>query len=316
MDSYRALVISIAVHVLLSIGIANFAPFQPRPKPQYVDLIEQPKLPLRPHVAPQDLHSFAKAAVVPKELLTNKRKDPTVSSENEQFVLHETRARESGETRNRTPGISAPLDEASAAAHQPRMLDLSPHYDGDVATRAARIAQADEDAEDDNQPQREGEHRKNRRVAIPLGIERGRSTFGEDLNRNHNVDFGDFTALNSDRALYYSFYSRIDDAIRPRWVNYVRATLYELERNPRFNGNQVWGNQEWRSELEILLDREGNYESSILRTSSGVAKLDAAPSQAFRDAAQIQHPPPEMVKSDGKIHLYYSFVVRANPRGE
>ena len=133
---------------------------------------------------------------------------------------------------------------------------------------------------------------------------RGISTSGEVLPAD--VQIGDFTALNTDRFIYYTYYARIEEQIRHRWVRYVKAAIFG-------GGDIPDGAREFTTNLEIVLDREGTFVRAILHDGSGSKDIDAAPTLAFREARKIPHPPREMVKEDGTIRLHYAFHVDQLP---
>ena len=133
--------------------------------------------------------------------------------------------------------------------------------------------------------------------------ERGVSTLGERLP--DDIKFGDFTALNTDRHLFYTFYARIEEKVRHRWVTYAKAALYNLPPD----ATRARAGSDFTTTLEVVLDRAGNFRQAILHDSSGVRSLDNAPVQAFRDARQFPNPPVEMIKDDGTIRVFYAFNV-------
>jgi TonB family protein len=241
--------------------------------------------------------------------LTEKENEKRFSSEEEQNVIEEQQARASGLTANRGGGASSgkPVAPPKPRAQAKRKLDFTP----DTSLRRLaenEIAGPEGDIE-------VGQTKKEKtNTGRPLdfsrfgSIERGTSTIGESLP--DDVKFGDFTALNTDRHLYYTFYSRIEEMIRSRWVNYAKAVVYGVEMGTE----RVDGRATWVTKLEVLLDAQGNFKKAILHESSGVRNLDAAPVQAFRDAQQFPNPPQEMVKDDGSIHIYYAFSVNIIPR--
>lgn len=131
----------------------------------------------------------------------------------------------------------------------------------------------------------------------------GMSTVGELLPEDMKI--GNFTALNTDRFIYYTFYARVEEAIRHRWVRYVKAAIYagQVPQSADF----------FRTKLEIVLDAKGQFINGFIHESSGVTNLDQAPLYAFREAERIPNPPREMVQSDGTIRLHYFFQVDKNP---
>ncbi len=130
----------------------------------------------------------------------------------------------------------------------------------------------------------------------------GVSTSGELLPSD--IRLGDFTALNTDRFTYYTFYARVEEQIRHRWVRYVKAALYG-------GGDVPMGKSEFLTNLEIVLNRRGEFIRAIIhqlgiersRFSSGLSR-----------GAMIPNPPREMLKPDGTIRLLYTFHVDQVPQ--
>lgn len=121
----------------------------------------------------------------------------------------------------------------------------------------------------------------------------------------NEIEVGSFTALNTDKFTYYSFFERIEDKIRYRWETEVRAALnkipsYELAKYPKKMAI---------TNLEIILNQEGYVEKILLTRSSGFPLLDEAPAKAFWDAKNFMNPPQGLLEPDNKIHLRYQFVV-------
>ena len=81
-----------------------------------------------------------------------------------------------------------------------------------------------------------------------------------------------------------------------------------------FGGGDITSvKNDFNTNIEIVLNREGDFVRAILHQGSGSKDLDAAPILAFREAKRIPHPPREMVKDDGTIRLYYAFHVDQLP---
>lgn len=135
----------------------------------------------------------------------------------------------------------------------------------------------------------------------------GYSQFAEAIP---GIQEGFFNSLNTDQLTYFSFYSRVNDQISQRWVSQVRNFLYGLSDAQL----KLMAQSNKRTIVEVLLDREGNYFSSLIHHSSGVQALDEATYNAFRAAAPFMNPPQGLVQEeDGLIHLYYQFVVIFKP---
>lgn len=311
MGYFRALILSLAFHaiaLLIFWLLAGANPTDLTPKPStVVELMETPELAKRPHQSPKDEKQFVRKAEAPPELRTKDKREARFASEDEQWVLQEQQARQSGLTTNRSASAGDTKAQTRLPSRGKKPLDFKPESPIEKFAERELASSNDGPVVAPSRKRVENSYR-------PLdfsrfgSIERGMSTIGEQLP--DDVKFGDFTALNTDRHLYYSFYSRIEEMVRGRWVNYARAVVYGIE-----NGSErISGRATWTTQLEIILDKEGTFSRAILHSSSGSKGLDSAPVQAFRDAQAFPHPPAEMVKEDGTIHIYYAFSVNMVPR--
>ncbi len=136
----------------------------------------------------------------------------------------------------------------------------------------------------------------------------GQSTLSERIS--DDIDYGDFTALNTDKHLFYSFYSRVQERLYPRWVSHIRSSIIQLNRTGK--SSQI-PRGEWISQIEIHLDENGNYQHAIVLKSSGLKLWDQAAIIAFRQGAPYVHPPDEMIDEDNRVRLRYSFHVFWDP---
>lgn len=123
------------------------------------------------------------------------------------------------------------------------------------------------------------------------------------------VKEGSFTALNTDQFTYYSFFSRVKDAIRFRWVQRVRnfsqqASPQEIMTLARIPSP---------TKLEIVLSKKGDILKIETLQTSGSAELDAAAVNAFWAASPLNNPPAEMAEDDGLIRIHYAFQVIWQP---
>lgn len=311
MRYFRALTLSFILHAIVLLVFWLLVPESeiliPEQTPTVVELLESPELPRRPSQPQKNEAQFVRKAEAPPELRTAEKKKPRFASEDEQYVLQEQQARQSGMTENRSETVGETQQWRRQRMNAQKKLDLRPPTtvqkmaEQDLSGGLGDIAQIERPKPVVNSGQ-------------PLDFSRfgnlatGRSTIGERLP--DDVKIGDFTALNTDRQLYYTFYARMEEKIRGRWINYVRAVVGGIE-----NGTEpIHGRPSWNTRLEIVLDKEGTFTRAILHSSSGSKGLDSAPVQAFRDAQQFPHPPPEMIKDDGMIHLDYAFYVELVPR--
>jgi TonB family protein len=138
-------------------------------------------------------------------------------------------------------------------------------------------------------------------------MNQGFSTVGESLPTD--VKVGSFTALNTDRYLYYTFYARIEELVRYRWESRVMDTINGFDRGTMMSA----GNRNWITHVEFLLDRTGLLKSAVILKESGIQRFDLAAVNAFKEARIFPNPPQEMVKDDGMIHLRFTFNVNYRP---
>ena len=352
--SFRTLILSLALHIFLSWLLMQLPPLELRPHTarETVQWMDTAQLSAKDREKEKQLFDekpFVRKAMPPRELLTNDEKPARFSSEDKQFVLEERKAHKSGLTANRSqeavraqphsPGEKMQRQATSSIVNHDKTtgrrkteagLDLNPKSSLQSAI-AKEIAESRQplmgkgrgdvqvsglDANGGGSAGKRGSQSRDkaRNPTVPLdlpnfmGLEKGDSTVGESLP--DDIKFGEFTALNTDRNLFYSFYSRMEEVVRPPWVRYARAALYSYETGAR----KLTGHETWATKVEILLDRNGNYVKAVIHEGSGVTTLDVAPVDAFRSAHQFPHPPAEMVKADGFIHIYCMFTVSVAPQ--
>jgi TonB family protein len=137
-------------------------------------------------------------------------------------------------------------------------------------------------------------------------LERGVSTVGNDLSE---LEVGAVTALNTDRYLYYSFYSRVEVLFRHRWEPNVRRAQRMLPDSAFANT----ANNKWTTLLEIWLQPDGRFHSSHLLKSSGIRVFDEAAIQAFVEARMFPNPPKDKIEDDGLVKIKYQLTVLHNP---
>lgn len=120
---------------------------------------------------------------------------------------------------------------------------------------------------------------------------------------------GDFTVLNTDAHLYYTYFARIKNQIRFRWISQIENIIANVQGLQIRNRNQ----DEWNTQIEVTLDSQGNFLNGAVMHESGLPAFDKAAILAFKQGAPFPNPPAELVESDGKIYLGYAFQVRWNP---
>lgn len=230
---------------------------------------------------------IVRQAIAPDKIKVEESEDPlTFLSEQSQRVKQQTQALLKGMTKNRA---NQPTPEPTEIPEKRETSQVRPSSKGDLGAFAP-------------------EYRKTPQVQREAAIDSGMSTIGEALPQD--VAIGSFTALNTDRYLFYSFYSRIEELIRFRWESAVRRSIDTTPPNSfKYNPSGYW-----TTHLEIWIKPNGEFHSSHLMKESGFKAFDQAAIQAFIQAKLFPNPPKEMVESDGLIHLKYSFRVNYEPK--
>lgn len=287
MPVVRAILISLAIHFILVLGIENVPKswIFDRTPPNLADVVLIEKNPT------PEKNPFEKVVrqANPPDIVRDESKEPArFLSEQDQRVLQETQARRTGLTRN---GRALPENSWMKTMRQPTP----------PSAETARELPRDRDG---YQPIRIP--KPNDRSAV--AFEDAPSTVGELLP--NDVALGDFTALNTDRFKFYSFYSRVEELVRFRWERDLQQAIANFDRQYLLS---VVGRRTWLTKIEFWLTPDGKFHSAHIHQESGIKRFDMAAVNAFRDAGYFPNPPHEMVDKDGFIHLQYSFNVRWTP---
>lgn len=284
----RAVLCSFIFHFLLILGLIFLAPKLQLPEPEVIEVTLTPEAKIFEALKPKE-RSVVRQALVPEKVKLPE--DETLArflSEKTQRVREETQAALSGMTQNRSnrEGLQGKPTEQKPA-------------------RAAQQKREQQQSETDKDGFRNVDISKE--LAEMRQYNDGFSSVGESLPRD--VKIGSFTALNTDRYLFYTFYARVEELIRFRWESRVQQAIDGFSRIDMINA----GNRNWVTQAEFILDKKGNLRSALIMKSSGIKNFDMAAINAFKEARIFPNPPQEMVKEDGFIHLVFSFTVRYSP---
>lgn len=229
----------------------------------------------------RDKKSIVRQALVPEKLKVPK--DETLArflSEHDQRVREETQAAQKGMTANRD---NQPLSEQTLAKSSSSSKPMPKSEDGyqefNIGEQLREMSQ----------------------------FENGSSTVGEVLPQD--VKIGSFTALNTDRYLYYSFYARMEERIRHPWESRVQFLINSMDRATAIAASR----RPWTTHLEFLLNPKGELVKALLIKESGIPAFDQAAIAAFQEARIFPNPPQGMIQEDGFIHVKFGFTVNFNP---
>ncbi len=293
-----ALILSVFVHLLLATGLLVYPVPQPLKDSAIVEIQITDK---RPASHNETNRQIVREALIPEKLKTKESEDPRIFlSSQTQRVKTETRAAVSGKTENQSSNAKKEAP-APVRTHGGR---------GGILNREQLLAAAAEAAR--GTPTRTSNKRRENvstsKNSIPTLTNSGVSTIGDVVP--DDVEIGSFTALNTDRYLFYSFYARIEDLIRFRWESSVKNAL-EVTPRARLAASV---RSRWTTQMEVQLNARGELQKVLIMKESGLPAFDQAATQAFTEARYFPNPPTEMVEEDGLIHLKYSFTVYYDPQ--
>lgn len=285
MPVIRAIILSIAAHLLLLAVLNLFADRFVLKQPEVTEIT---LLPAQEPVPTKPQQQVVRDAFVPDKLKAPD--DDTLArflSAQKQRVKKESQSAQSGMTQNRQ-GRARNSDDSKPA--RPRSAPQS--VAKDLEEQGFKRWDPAQDL-----------RQLNRTTATDAGA----STTGESLPTD--VSIGSFTALNTDRFTFYTFYARVEELVRFRWESRVQAAINSLDRAMVIS----LGGRSWISQVEFLLSPTGELKKAMIMKESGVQRFDMAAINAFREARIFPNPPKEMVQEDGYIHLKFNFTVRYNP---
>jgi len=292
----QGILLSLFIHFFL-VWLSQFAPLLNTPvdHPITVDIVDPS------HNETTSTKQLVRQALAPDDERTEESDDPLkFLSQQTQRVRKQTQAIVNGMTQNRQQSSPRPT----------KKIDLSPRLKPTTEKQ-----QSSSDSPSNTQTFKNGSmdisptrHLAQAQAQQDLNMPQGVSTIGESLPQE--VEVGSFTALNTDRYLYYSFFSRVEELIRFRWESGVRDVI---DSTPPTRFRQHYGNS-WITQVDIWLKPNGEFQSAHIMREAGLRGFDQAVVQAFIQARLFPHPPQEMVESDGFIHLKYAFEVRYEPK--
>lgn len=291
MKSYYALIVSIILHVLFFWGAGELASQFEKPvhsQPIEIEVREddrksEPRLIVRDILTPQE------------EVIDDEKTTRLLSRETRRYQKEQV-AKEIGQTQNQ------PTSPGSTNKDRRQELEKKLTQLEKLSQEVIAAIQKERENAPEAQAKNDSDQSDN-----PLMIKGYRpSTVNDPLT---NIPLGSFTALNTDRYLFYSFFERIEDRIRHRWVSRIRNAINSPMQIPT-NGRD---REVWTTELEVQLDSKGNFVRAEVHKSSGIEKFDYATIDAFREGAPIPNPPVGIIDEDGYIYLQYAFNVYWKP---
>lgn len=289
-QAFQALIISLLIHAALTMGL-YWAPI-PESSQESVSI---------EYIDPSETGDSKRRLVVdetekkpPQDPLLERLKTQTdrLSQYNKRVEREMIAQNKTGETQN-ARGNSNVTQKADLADLKPEVRQVQPRREEGEGAGESRVNPLL-----NSTPQVRG--------AMNNSLALGESTSGFDIP---GVQSGAFTALNTDQFTYYSFFERVNNAIRFRWISGVRQFA---QNAPRRLINQL-AKVPAPTILRVLLDKDGMVVDVRVLGSSGSRELDDAAVEAFYQASPLNHPPSGMIGEDRMVHLTYSFKVLFRP---
>jgi TonB family protein len=125
---------------------------------------------------------------------------------------------------------------------------------------------------------------------------------GSQAIRDPSLPEGSENLLNAQESVYYSFYSRLYEAIGPVWQSKVRTAARMRRLQPG----------EYTTHVDVVLDANGNLVGVQQLSSSGIPEFDQAADSAWRRIGRFPNPPTDLLDEKGQIHTGWTFTVQLN----
>jgi outer membrane biosynthesis protein TonB len=116
---------------------------------------------------------------------------------------------------------------------------------------------------------------------------------------------GSENLLNAQESVYYSFYSRLYEAIAPVWSSKVQEAAYAARVQAG----------DYTTVVDVVLNKEGDLVEVRQLKSSGVREFDSVVEPSWRKIGRFPNPPSGLLGSDGNLHMAWSFTMRVGEGG-
>jgi TonB family protein len=124
---------------------------------------------------------------------------------------------------------------------------------------------------------------------------------GDQYVRDPRLPEGDQNLLNTQESVYYSFYSRMYEAIAPVWQSMIRQVA---------QGRASLAGGEYQTQLDVVFDREGNLLETRVLASSGIPAFDQVAQTAWRRIGRFPNPPRGLLDENDQVHTGWTFTIQ------
>jgi hypothetical protein len=119
------------------------------------------------------------------------------------------------------------------------------------------------------------------------------------------VPEGSENMLNAQESVYYSFYSRLYEAIAPVWSSKVQQAAYSMRVQPG----------DYTTVVDVVLNAQGDLVEVRPLHSSGIREFDGVVEPSWRQIGRFPNPPHGLLGPDGNLHMAWSFTMRVGSGG-
>lgn len=113
---------------------------------------------------------------------------------------------------------------------------------------------------------------------------------------------GNENLLNTEQSIYYSYYARLYEAIGPVWQERINTIIYSQKVVPGT----------YQTLVDVAFDTQGNLSNIGFVQKSGLQDFDQAVVFAWQKIKRFPNPPKGLIRTDGKVHVGFSFTVEVS----
>jgi hypothetical protein len=123
---------------------------------------------------------------------------------------------------------------------------------------------------------------------------------GDQAILERDLPQGSENLLNAQESIYYSFYSRLYEAIGPVWQSRIRAIPHSQRINPG----------DYSTVVDVIFDQNGNLIGIEHSHDSGVPEFDRAVDLSWKRIGRFPNPPRGLLDQNGHVHTGWTFTVQ------
>lgn len=125
-------------------------------------------------------------------------------------------------------------------------------------------------------------------------------------DRVENVPLSDISRLNTTEYKHYGFFQRIRSQLEQHWG----STLKEKAKKIYKSGRKISSDNDFITNIEVELDKNGKITNIFIIGTSGVKELDDAAIESFNKAGPFPNPPSDLLL-EGIAKIKWGFVVKS-----